>query len=93
MAYGMWMGIFWICIGLFVIIADLMGQAFRIPLGSVQFNPGWIVLALGLLRLHWWRKSIAEPRRHRQALEAKLKEMEADMAERERSAKQADSPS
>ena len=67
----MWMGVFWSCLGLFLVIKG----GYLIP--KLNIEMGWAVLALGLLRLWWWH---INDKLHKQKLEriSKRREFEEE---------------
>lgn len=75
----MWMGIFWMGLGVFFLLSSLVGKgAYLVP--ALQINLGWIILPLGALRVWWWWKSEEEPRRQRAAFLAEVRKLEAEEA-------------
>ncbi len=81
----MWMGIIWIGLGLFFLIQG----GFLLP--RINIELGWVVLALGILRLVGWWFVTEKPRREReerrQGTQALLQEELEALEEEERSAR------
>ncbi|TNE49486.1 MAG: hypothetical protein EP343_11580 [Deltaproteobacteria bacterium] len=75
---GLWMGIFWIAIGLFLLISQWTGQA-QYPIPKLNINLGWVIVALGAWRIWWWWKTTEEPHRRRLAFEKERRQMELEL--------------
>lgn len=88
------MGIFWIGLGFFFLYLTFTGQGgFIIP--HINLDLGWIVIALGGLRIWWWKKTVSDPAKKRRELRDELRQMEleaerAEQEEREAARKEAE---
>jgi len=82
-AYGIWMGIAWIAVAIFIIVSDMLGSM-RLRLPYLRINPGWIIVVLGMIRIWWWWISYEKPRRRQAELRVELRELERQRREQER---------
>jgi len=70
----MWMGIFWVGLGLFFFASRWMPRgAFLIP--GLDIGLDLIVIPLGALRVWWWFKTVHEPAKRRQERQKELREL------------------
>lgn len=75
---GLWMGVFWAGLGLFILVSSWLGRAaFYIP--KLNINLGWVIIALGLFRIWWWWKTEEEPKRRRLETRAEIRQMEIEI--------------
>lgn len=75
---GLWMGVFWAGLGLFILVSSWLGRAaFYIP--KLNINLGWVIIALGLFRIWWWWKTEEEPKRRRLETRAEIRQMELEI--------------
>lgn len=74
---GVWMGLFWVGLGIFILVSSWMGKSsFYIP--RLQINLGWVVIALGALRIWWWWKTEELPARRKKEARAEIRQMELE---------------
>lgn len=83
---GLWMGIFWIAIALFLLVSEWLGRA-SYPIPKLNFNLGWLVLVLGIWRIWWWWKTVEQPHRHKLALRQEQRRMELEREQSEKEQK------
>ena len=76
---GLWMGITWAGLGIFLVISSWLGKA-SYPIPKLNIDLGWVVLALGFFRIWWWWKSVEQPRKRRLAFQAERRRLDAELA-------------
>jgi len=89
-----WMGVFWVGLGLFLLVSSWLGQSsFVIP--HININLGWVVLVLGIFRIWWWWKTEEEPKRRRLEARAEQRQFNLEMSKalEEQAAQSADESS
>lgn len=78
---GLWMGIFWIGIAIFLLLSQWLGKA-SYPLPKLNINLGWVVLVLGIWRLWWWWTTVEKPYRRRLAFQQEQRQMELELEQK-----------
>jgi len=74
-----WMGVFWVGLGLFLLLSSWLGQSsFVLP--HLNINLGWVVIALGIFRIWWWWKTEELPRRRRLEARAEQRQFNLEMS-------------
>lgn len=78
---GLWMGLFWIGIGVFLILSQWFGRAsYSIP--KLNISWGWLIMLVGVWRIWWWWISVEQPHRRRLAFEQEQRQMELELEQK-----------